>query len=317
VTSSPDAALAAIIATRVAGVPPLSVRRFTTGARHYVFDVAFADASAIVVRIGDRKAHAELAGALYLSGLLRPRGAPLPAILAHDVDAEFPWMAMERLPGQDLAGVIASLSPRQRDYIAAQVVRAQAIAAQTGPSIRYGYAARAERAPHASWSFVLEHNLARSRQFIASAALFDVTLVESVQGMLGALGPQIDAVAPIPFLHDTTTKNVIVAPDGKFSGIVDVDDLCFGDPRYPAALTLAVLLAYGGPVDYVASWLRQAGQADDRLFRLYVAIFLVDLMSEHSQDFNGNQSPSTPETRASLLEAFVATMGAIDEGAQK
>jgi Phosphotransferase enzyme family len=213
VTSAPDAALAAVIAARVAGLPAVSVRRFTTGARHYVFDVAFADASAIVVRIGDREAHAELAGALYLSGLLRPRGAPLPAILAHDVDTEFPRMAMERLPGQDLAGVIAGLSPRQRDDIAAQVMRAQAIAAQTGPSVRYGYAVRPEHAPYASWSLVLEHNLARSRQRIALAALFDVTLVESVQGMLVGFSARIDAVAPIPFLHDTTTRNVIIAPD--------------------------------------------------------------------------------------------------------
>jgi hypothetical protein len=69
-----------------------------------------------------------------------------------------------------------------------------------------------------------------------------------------------------------------------------------------------VLLAYGGPVDYVTSWLRQAGQADDRLFHLYVAIFLLDLMSEHGQAFNSNQIPSTPEARASLLDALRATL---------
>jgi hypothetical protein len=74
-----------------------------------------------------------------------------------------------------------------------------------------------------------------------------------------------------------------------------------------------VLLAYGGPVDYVTSSLRQAGQPDDRLFHLYVAIFLLDLMSEHGQVFNGNQIPSTPEARASLLDALRATLRRIDE----
>jgi hypothetical protein len=34
---------------------------------------------------------------------------------------------------------------------------------------------------------------------------------------------------------------------------VDIDDLCFGDARYPAALTLAVLMAYGGSVSYVSA----------------------------------------------------------------
>jgi hypothetical protein len=106
-------------------------------------------------------------------------------------------------------------------------------------------------------------------------------------------------------LHDTTTKNVIVTPQGSFSGIIDVDDLCFEDPRYPVALTLAVLMAYyGGPVNYVSAWLRQARQIDDQIFRLYVSIFLLDLMSEHGQIFNGNERPSTPSARAALRSVF-------------
>jgi aminoglycoside phosphotransferase len=308
---APDAQLAAAIATRVTGCAPTCVRRFTTGARHYVFDVAFAERPPIVVRIGDASARAELAGALYLSGLLRPRGAPLPAILADDVESPFPWMTMERLAGEDLAGVIASLSTEQCDGIAAEVARTQAIAAESGSAGRYGYAIRAEQAPHGAWSFVLDDSLRRSRARIASAGLFDAGLVEVVQAKLAAMRDEIDAVAATPFLHDTTTRNVIVAPDGTFSGIVDVDDLCFGDPRYPAALTLAALMAHGGPVEYVSSWMRQAGHAEDRLFQLYVALFLLDLMSEHGQVFNGNQPPSTPGARAALLSALDERLAAI------
>jgi aminoglycoside phosphotransferase (APT) family kinase protein len=307
----PDAKLAATIATRVTGYTPAFVRRFTTGARHYVFDVAFAERAPIVVRIGDASARAELAGGLYLYGLLRARGAPLPAILADDVDAPFPWMAMERLPGEDLAGVIAGLSQAQRDAIAAEVARVQAIAATTASAGRYGYAVRPDEAPHAAWSGVLAANLARSRARIAAAGMFDASLVERVEARLAALRDAIDAVPVTPFLHDTTTRNVIVAPDGAFSGIVDVDDLCFGDPRYPAALTLAALMAHGGPVDYVACWMRHAGHADDRLFQLYVALFLLDLMGEHGHAFNGNEAPSTAEARAVLLRAFEETLAAV------
>jgi len=82
---------------------------------------------------------------------------------------------------------------------------------------------------------------------------------------------------------------VIVTPQGSFSGIVDIDDLCFGDPRYAPALTLAVLQAYGGPTGYVAAWMAVAGYHDDRIFRFYVAVCLLDLMSEHGQRFNGNE----------------------------
>lgn len=282
----------------------MTVRRFKTGARHRVFDVAFADRSPVVVRIGDPSARADMAGAIYLSGLLRPRGVPLPAILAEDIRAEFPWLVLERLPGTDLGEVLSRLTEEQLEEIAANVAQAQIITAETGSADRYGYAARAEQAPYTLWSQVLDANLARSRQRIAAAGLFDVGLVDIVQAEVSANRAEIDAIGPTPFLHDTTTKNVIVTAGGAFSGIVDVDDLCFGDPRYPAALTLAVLTAYGGPMSYVSAWLRRAKHADDRVFRLYVSLFLLDLMSEHGHVFNGNERPSTPDARTALHHAF-------------
>jgi aminoglycoside phosphotransferase len=282
------------------------------GAQHYVFDIAFAHRPSVVVRMGGASAQSLMAGALYLSELLRPLGAPLPAILASDLQAEFPWLLLERLPGTDLGACMASLSDDQLDRVAANVVRAQAIAAHSGSAGRYGYAVLPERAPHGAWSQVLEASLARSRQRIASAGLFDIGLVGAVQDAVAALRDEIDAVAPTPFLHDTTTKNVIVTAGGSFSGIVDVDDLCFGDPRYPAALTLAALMAHGGPAQYVSAWSRHAGwSTDDRLFRLYVALFLLDLMGEHGHAFNGNERPSSAQARASLRQAFERMLGLI------
>jgi hypothetical protein len=97
---------------------------------------------------------------------------------------------------------------------------------------------------------------------------------------------------------------VIVTEQGVLSGIVDVDDLCFGDPRYAPALTLAVLLAHGRRAHYVEAWMAAAGHDDDRIFRLYVALFLLDLMSEHGQSFNGNEGPSTPESREAVMFAL-------------
>jgi aminoglycoside phosphotransferase len=303
-TAVPTIGLATEIASRVTGHTPSTASRFTTGARHYVFEVQFVNRLPVVVRIGDQSARAEMNGAVRLSGLLRPLGVPLPEVLAENVKAELPWLVLERLPGTDLGAVITNLSGEQLEQIAISVARAQAITATTASGARYGYAALPEQAPHSAWSQVLEANLARSRRRIASARLFDPTLVDAVQTALIALRGHIDRIEPIPFLHDATTKNVIVAPDGNLSGIVDVDDLCFGDPRYPAALTLAVLLAYGGPVEYVSAWLRHAEKPDDQTFRLYVSLFLLDLMAGHGQVFNGNQHPSDPVERASLRRAF-------------
>jgi aminoglycoside phosphotransferase len=99
---APSANLASMIATRVTGCLPETVSRFTTGARHYVYEAKFASRQPVVVRIGSATAHSEIGGAIYLSELLRPRGVPLPAILAEDVQSGFPWLVLERLPGTDL-----------------------------------------------------------------------------------------------------------------------------------------------------------------------------------------------------------------------
>jgi hypothetical protein len=173
------------------------------------------------------------------------------------------------------------------DAIAAEVVRAQEITARTGSEGRYGYAVTPADAPRERWSQVLLDNLARSRRRIEGAGLFD-----------------LDKLPAIPFLHDTTTKNVIVRPDGGFSGIVDVDDLCFGDPRYAAALTLASLVVAGGPIRYVDAWMNAAGFRADGPFYLYVTLFIVDFMSEHGLVFNGNAKPSSPEDRSKLARIF-------------
>jgi hypothetical protein len=109
------------------------------------------------------------------------------------------------------------------------------------------------------------------------------------------------SLPPIPFLHDTTTKNVIVTSGGAFSGIVDVDDLCFGDPRYVVALALASLTASGGALQYVDAWMNLPKRPDIPALRRAVH---RRFMSEHGQVFNGNLLPSSADDRNRLRRVF-------------
>lgn len=129
------------IAAEVTGQAPSKAKRFANGMRHYVFEVEFPKPTC-------RRAHrkrggtAEMAGAVHLSAMLRQRGVPLPTMLASNVEAEKPWLVLERLAGTDLGNVIQRLSREQLELIAARVAEAQAITAQTGSAGRYGYAVR-------------------------------------------------------------------------------------------------------------------------------------------------------------------------------
>ncbi len=307
-TDPPNRAIAGDLATAALGRLPIDVRRFRTGTHHYVFEATFADRPPAVVRIAAAHSRAAMAGGLRLSRLLRPRGVPLPEIIAEGVNHRFSHLVMERLPGTDLGKVIDGLSDATVEAIATKVAQAQSITSETVSGRRYGYGIEPADAPHERWSQVLLDNVARSRRRIAAAKLFDEDVVDAIANVVSATRVELDALPPVPFLHDTTTKNVIVMPGRSFSGIVDVDDLCFGDPRYVVALTLASLMASGGPTHYVDAWMNVANYHYDRIFRLYVAVFLVDFMSEHGQEFNGNMLASSADYRSRLLHVFAQTL---------
>ncbi len=292
------------LATAAVGIQPICAKRFGTGSQHYAFEVSFQDGASLVVRMADEYGKAAMIGVCELSRRLRPLGVPLPRIIAEGLNPRFPHLVLERLPGTDLGDIASTLSDASLDAVAKGVAYAQALTSKTTSAGRYGYAVRPTDAPHERWSQVLDDNLARSRRRIVGGGLFDPIVVNAVEALVAEARHELDTMEPVPFLHDTTTKNVIVAPDGVLSGIVDVDDLCFGDPRYVPALTLAALSAFGGPACYVDAWMNAAGFQDDGIFRLYVVLFTVDFMSEHGQVFNGNAKASSPESRNRLLQIF-------------
>ena len=65
---------------------------------------------------------------------------------------------------------------------------------------------------------------------------------------------------------------------------------------------------FGGSRRYTQHWLKIARFKDDRIFGLYVSLFLVDFMSDYGQVFNGNQKPLSPETHRHLLEAVADSL---------
>ena len=297
-----------IVAERL-GWPAPGVRRFTTGIAFFVYDV-WQGAEQAVVRIGRPDQARALADSLALWQRLAPLGVPLPGILVDGTVAEWPFVIMARLPGTDLGHVMADLSTSRLTAIAHAVADAQIATARLGPGTGFGYAARAELAPHRSWGDVVAAHIDRSVRRIAANGLFPADSAAGVLERLATHRAALDAMPPLPFLHDTTTKNVIVTAAGDFSGIVDVDDLCFGDPRYTPALTRAALLAFGGgPLDYVDPWLHRMGLGADTVFAFYVAVFLLDFISEHGMVFNGNQGPSDPVMRKRLTSLLAQVLG--------
>src|SRR5690606_23482887 len=111
--SDPTPEEACRLTAEALGVEAIGARRFTTGLHHFVYDVTLADGRTVAMRMTRPREARFMRSAVALSRQLRPLGVPLPELLAADVEAPFPWMLLERLPGRDLGEVIADLSPTQ------------------------------------------------------------------------------------------------------------------------------------------------------------------------------------------------------------
>jgi hypothetical protein len=64
-TDAPNNAIAGDLAAAAVGRSPINVRRFGTGAHHYVFEATFADRPPVVVRIAAEHSRAAIGRSSY------------------------------------------------------------------------------------------------------------------------------------------------------------------------------------------------------------------------------------------------------------
>jgi aminoglycoside phosphotransferase len=266
----------------------VSAERFSTGHCHFVFDVETESGKNIVIRIAQSENRHLLESAVYWNDLLRPKGVPLPKILAMELTAELPYLIVERLPGKDLWQVYGELSKSEKKTLAIEMTGLQTIAATLPQAKCFGYLeSYNDDSGCRTWFEVLLKYLERSRSRMKSTGFFDPEIVDRVEKIARSHESYFSKIEPIPFFDDITTKNVIVN-NGKLSGIVDVDWMCFGDNIQTVALTQTALLTSGCETDYIEYW-SEAMNLDDaqkKVLNLYSAMSCVDFMSEIGQTFN-------------------------------
>jgi len=133
---------------------------------------------------------------------------------------------------------------------------------------------------------IIEH-LNRSRSRICENGIFDLKMIDSVEGLLQKYDTYFNSIEPIPFLDDMTTKNVLIHK-GKLSGLIDIDNVCFGDKLYVVALTNMALIDKGFNTNYIDYWTEELNITPDErhILDFYTLIFCLDFMSEKGMQFN-------------------------------
>ena len=259
--------------------------------KHFVFEATSGQGGVVVVRISCREDVGVARDSLYWSEQLRPLGIPLPKLLHADMTMQrhaFPFVILERLPGRDLSFMVDSLSHNELRGLAWRLARVQAIVTDLPPGRGYGFAPRMEGPfSHVSWKDSIAASLSRSRKRIRDAGIVSEHHIDRVEAASDCLTTYFASVQPTPFLHDITTKNVIIDTT-RLSGIVDVDDLCFGDPLFLVGLIRMALLANGHDALYADAWVDvlRPNKEQRAALDFYTASFCVDFMGELGHRFN-------------------------------
>ena len=271
------------ILQEVLNLTPLEILRFPTGYCHSVYYVK-AESGEFVLRITNDKNKEYYLGSVHFLPKLKRLGIPVPDIINHGRFEDVFYALLSLIPGKDLGVVYSELNPLQKRNIAKELSVIQTKASALPPGELYG------NGSFATWGEYLEGLLNRSRERIQKNKIFEPGLCDNIAIIMRRFNDYFRMIKPTAFLDDITTKNVLIH-EGKLSGIVDVDEICYGDNLLVTGLTNMALLLAQSDTDYIDFWLDEAGA--DKLQRKVVAfyslLFCADFMGEQGMRFdNGN-----------------------------
>lgn len=268
---------------------PDKIVRFEIGLGSYVYQICIGQ-STFVIRLTNNKEIYK--HTVYWLDKLQKVGIPIPKVIYRGELKDISYIILNYIEGEDLGIVYNVLSDNEKRQLAKEIVTIQNRVATLPENKGFGFLASYEdEAYKKSWKEVVIGHLNRSSSRIIENKVFDPGKVDRIKVLLEKYEDYLASIRPIPFLDDITTKNVLIS-QGKLSGIIDIDWLCFGDRLYQVALTNMALISMGADTKYINYLLEEmkSSDYDIEILKLYTIIFCVDFMSEKGMKFNKNET---------------------------
>jgi len=277
------------------------IQRFPTGYCHSVY-LVITSSDRYVLRISDLDAKPYYEGSVFWLPQMDGLGLPVPKIIQHGkIDENF-YTMLTHIPGQDLGIVYAALSSAEKKAIASRLADYQACVSTLPPQNYYGYSL----GEHDScWQDVIVRLITRAKNRIVENNIFSSGYTDTLLSRMKLFTKYFDKVCPTPFLDDITTKNVLIH-NGQLSGIVDIDEICCGDPFLTLGLTHMALLLNGEKTDYIQYWLTAARATQEQKYceLFYALVFCVDFMGEQGMSFANGVQVKLNEKKIAQLESI-------------
>ncbi|MBA2711583.1 MAG: aminoglycoside phosphotransferase family protein [Tatlockia sp.] len=293
VNSTPNEQIIFSAVKSMIGENVVSAERMATGDQNFVYVVTTSTAE-YVLRMTEACYKYKFHAAIEWQKILLPLGVPLAEFIASDLDAKYspyPALLMRRLPGDDLINVYKHLTNSDKKKLANEMINIQALCERLpeGPGfgILHSYV---DSSVEKTWYGFLTKRLELCKENLIQQAIFDPHLVTQVLKLSKDMEENFRIVRPMPFLWDASERNVLVHK-GKITGIVDVDEICFGDPLLVIALTSTCLELEGFDTLYTDYWsagLHLNTSAQNRL-AFYKLFYAIAFMRKHSMQTANNK----------------------------
>jgi len=282
--------------------------RYPNGYCHSVYYVK-AGNNEYVIRITGRDNEIYYSGSLkWLSELYRI-GIPVPEVLRHGQYEDVFFTLISFMKGNDLGDIYNTLTDYDKRNIVKSLSAIQRKVSSLPAGELYGYSA--DECLYKTWIDFLNSQIDRARKRIQQNGIWDADLCDTVTVKMGILKEYFMNVKLITFLGDITTKNVLVYKGG-LSGIVDVDEICYGDSLAVIGLTNMALLKMEADTNYIDYWLDEmsANETERKSVIFYTLLFCADFMGEQGMRFdNGNNVPVNKNTIELLNTIYIRLCG--------
>lgn len=276
---TPDKYIASSVAHSMTGKQVISATRMATGDQNFVYAIK-TPAAEYVLRMTDVNNKHKFQAAIGWQNMLLPLGVPLAEFIKSDLNCQYspyPALLMKRLPGEDLINIYLQLTDTDKNNLANEMVNIQALCGKLPEGPGYGILDSYDVIPEEkTWYEFLSKRLELYKNHITKNAVFNPDMATQALDVAKSMEESFRSIRPIPFLWDASERNVLVHK-GKITGIVDVDEICFGDPLLVIALTSTCLELEGLDTLYTDYWaaalhLDKFAQARLNFYRLFYAI---------------------------------------------
>jgi aminoglycoside phosphotransferase (APT) family kinase protein len=279
-------------------IMPIEVIRFPTGFCHSVYYVK-TKTEVYVLRITESKWHYD--GSVKWLNKLAKFEIPIPKILKNGQYRGIYYTLITYINGKDIGDVYYMLNDFQKRDIVKGLVEIQRKvsvipADEIENSDYYSSAVCIER---------IQDVIQRHRDDITKNNIFDPNYCDVVLNLANKFNDYFASVKPMAYLDDISDKNVLIH-DGKLAGIVDIDEMGYGDPLEIIGLTNLALLLRKADTKYVDYWLdeMQVNDTQKKALAFYTLLFCIGIMGERGMKFDNDTVVPVKQNEVDLLNSI-------------